>query len=458
MKERCMDTRLSLVREALGELLPDEVWVFDECGDLLFTSKPGPVSGWGNLKQLVAGGERLANGGTVEGAVVAQDIHHLRKLYGDMCEETKHWQAVFHAVSDGIVVTEPEGRIIAVNQSAATLLRVEQDQLVGRSLGGKGGVGFGLVLTPVGRADVSEEHFFHLLQADGMVTDYECLVTNAAGEEYCLIIDGVIVQSQLSSGERYVFTFRDITELRSEEKTKDHFVQLMGHELRNPLQVIRGITSLLRMQIGNRDLDSTARHVERLDQQVQQLITLINEMVTAYLSRSDYFTIRPSSFELVEFLQQVVSTFSTSITTHKIVFCPCDHGELEIRFDPQRLIQVMNNLLSNAVKYSPERTRIWVNVGRDEEYVFIRVEDEGMGIPVEHLEKIFTSFHRVEELSHGTDVGLGLGLFISRNIARRHGGDLRAANRPREGVVFTLEIPLDDHTNQETEEKELDDI
>ncbi|MHB8757854.1 MAG: sensor histidine kinase, partial [Bacillota bacterium] len=108
----------------------------------------------------------------------------------------------------------------------------------------------------------------------------------------------------------------------------------------------------------------------------------------------------------------------------------------------RRLIEVLTNLMSNAIKYTRPGGHIWVKAAVDGENVVARVEDDGIGIPEDQLDQVFEGFHRARNLTEHDPGGLGLGLFISRDISRRHGGDLWAANREGGGTVMNLKLPL----------------
>jgi signal transduction histidine kinase len=118
-----------------------------------------------------------------------------------------------------------------------------------------------------------------------------------------------------------------------------------------------------------------------------------------------------------------------------------EHAIPKIYCDPVRIGQAIENLVSNAVKYSPESGRIEVNVSVRGDSVLVSVSDEGIGIPETKIPLIFERFYRVEEA--GTTVkGTGLGLFISREIVRMHGGTIHADSKPGEGSTFTIELPV----------------
>lgn len=113
-----------------------------------------------------------------------------------------------------------------------------------------------------------------------------------------------------------------------------------------------------------------------------------------------------------------------------------------IKGDQQRLVQVLINLISNAIKYSPQGGTVTVKARREENEVLISVHDEGIGIPEENQEKIFTKFYRVDSSDHREIGGTGLGLSICKEIIELHGGKIRVESHEGEGTRFTFSLPL----------------
>jgi signal transduction histidine kinase len=115
---------------------------------------------------------------------------------------------------------------------------------------------------------------------------------------------------------------------------------------------------------------------------------------------------------------------------------------VEVMADPQRLGQAISNLLTNATKYTPAGKTIRVRLAKPNGAVVLKVEDEGVGIPPEDLERIFDGFYRTPDVTKWQPGSVGLGLYISRGLVRRMGGDLWAENRPGGGTVMCLKMPL----------------
>lgn len=221
---------------------------------------------------------------------------------------------------------------------------------------------------------------------------------------------------------------------------RDEFLSLTTHEIKNPLTSIRGYLSLAQDAIRAGDSEQTLQSLQVVGSEALRIQRFAEDLLEISRIGGGKFTVQPEMVDPSEVVAQVVERYSH--TSPQTISLTIAEGVPRIKADPVRLSQAVENLVSNAVKYSPEHARIDVLISKERETLRIQVRDEGLGIPEAKLPLIFERFYRVEEA--GTTVkGTGLGLFITREIVRMHGGTIEVTSKPGEGSVFTVDLPLD---------------
>jgi signal transduction histidine kinase len=143
--------------------------------------------------------------------------------------------------------------------------------------------------------------------------------------------------------------------------------------------------------------------------------------------------------DLVEICREAIELATQVSTGHQVVLE--DSGPILGRWDPSRIEQAVTNLLNNAIRYSPNGGQVTVRARASEAQVTLEVRDHGIGIPPEHLDRLFSPFFRGRRAPALNRAGLGLGLYITREIARRHGGILEVESTPGVGSCFRMILP-----------------
>jgi signal transduction histidine kinase len=179
--------------------------------------------------------------------------------------------------------------------------------------------------------------------------------------------------------------------------------------------------------------------VQRDERQIKSMVRLIDDMLDVSRIRSGKLSIRPGQMELMALLDRVVSDLSLQAVSIGSTISLQPHASVEGCWDEFRIEQVIVNLLTNALRYGGGKP-VAVSVHDKEGSVCIEVRDQGRGIAPEDMQRIFEPFERVAR--NGEPKGLGLGLYISRQLAQSHGGELAVESTPGQGSVFTLTLPL----------------
>jgi PAS domain S-box-containing protein len=267
---------------------------------------------------------------------------------------------------------------------------------------------------------------------------------------------GRILRDESGRAVRMVGSGQDITERKQVEealrrardeaeaanRAKSDFLAVMSHELRTPLNAIGGYAELVELGVRGPVNEAQRQDLQRIQQSQRHLLRLINEVLSYARMEAGAVTYALEDVNVAQGVgaaeAMVLPQAGTrGITVEKCV-CP---PELVARADAERLRQILLNLLTNAVKFTPSGGRIGIRVEKAEADVAIRVWDTGVGIAPEKLHTVFEPFVQVGRGLNNPMDGVGLGLAISRDLARGMGGDLTAESTVGAGSVFTLLVP-----------------
>jgi signal transduction histidine kinase/ActR/RegA family two-component response regulator len=227
-----------------------------------------------------------------------------------------------------------------------------------------------------------------------------------------------------------------INELKSE------FLASMSHELRTPLNAIIGFSSLMAEESAGKLNDEQKSYVQHVQRASKHLLDLINDILDLSKIEAGYLELKPTSFELVDGLAEVLSTIRPLARAKNIqLIFPQDSTQL-VYADRIRFKQVLYNLLSNAIKFTPNGGEVSMRCSQDDSFLTIAVRDSGIGIPAEEQAAIFEKFHQVASSSSGTKEGTGLGLTITKRLVEQHGGRIWVESQLGLGSCFTFTLPI----------------
>jgi signal transduction histidine kinase len=238
-------------------------------------------------------------------------------------------------------------------------------------------------------------------------------------------------------------------ELQSERDTakaanraKSEFLAVMSHELRTPLNAIAGYTELVEMEIHGPVTSAQREALRRIQRSERHLLGLVNEVLNYARLEAGNVHYAFADVVIAESLAECESLIATQAASAglelKFDHCPPD---IIVRADNEKLQQVLINLLTNAVKFTPRGGSVGVSCIPGDESVVVTVSDTGRGIAGADLPRIFEPFVQVDTTLTRTGEGVGLGLAISRDLARGMNGDLTVESTPGAGSTFTLTLP-----------------
>ncbi|MBV9171589.1 MAG: GAF domain-containing protein [Chloroflexi bacterium] len=232
-------------------------------------------------------------------------------------------------------------------------------------------------------------------------------------------------------------------EAREAISIRDEFLSVAAHELKTPMTSLRGYAQLLEREFQRSESPNpvrAARAALTIQVQADKLARLVGQLLDVSRIQSGMLAIQREQTDVTELVRGAVDAARNQLREHTILFdAP---GGLVLEIDPLRIEQVVTNLLDNAIKYSPEGGQIEVSVSADDGFVDLSVRDHGVGVPIEHRGHIFDRFYQAHAGGPLTSMaGMGLGLYISRQIVELHGGSITAEYPDDGGTRLNVKLP-----------------
>lgn len=388
------------------------------------------------LRRLLSGQppERIRPVGRGEIAQLTGDFLALFRSHGERLtaagQEIQRMEAMLRGMRDGVLITDSQGRIMLANERFRELLSV-------------GGQVEGQRLIEVIRNIDLVEMLRKVMASNETISDE--IVLSTVQRDLFLIATAI----PISSGEAVtgiVFTLHDITRLRLLEEVRKDFVASVSHEIKTPLTAIRGFAETL---LGGaiKDEQHALRFLLMIRNHSERLNSLVDDLLT--LSRIELGDIRidKNEVDIAGIIDTVFMTLSQKAMAKGLSLEKrIEAGREMLSADRDRLIQILINLVDNGIKFT-ERGSVAVVVKRQEEgfplsVSEIRVEDTGVGIPPNHLQRLGERFYRVDRARSRELGGTGLGLAIVKHLVKAHGWDLRIESIKGRGTTVRILLPL----------------
>jgi len=324
--------------------------------------------------------------------------------FEDVVRQRAHERAVIDASADGIAVLDGDGLVCQWNPAAHRLTGVSAEDVTGKPLP------FPL---PEPGAKLT-----HRLQ-NGSWLDVLC--------------------TGLSGRDEKVVDFRDVTAAKELEEAKDLFLATTSHELRTPITVVQGFASTLASRWDKLADTDRRSAVQTIAERAGSLGRLVEQLLLGSRAGADQLVVSNGPFDLAGLLRGAAVAFRPLSDRHTLTAdipaeFPAAYG------DPMATDIIVGQLLENAFKYSPEGGNVTVRASRDGDRIEVTVEDEGIGIPAADRERVFERFVQGETGDRRRFGGIGLGLYIVRQLARAQDGEVAAAARPGGGTRMRVQL------------------
>lgn len=357
-----------------------------------------------------------------QAAVLTQSLERARR----------HEQVLTEAldrVDFGVARIETDGSASIINDAHARLLRGSRSNAAAE------------VFTADGSAPVApDDHPMARVRRGEAFTDARIQVGSGEGRRVLSVSSRRVIEPDGRDSGAVVVT-RDVTAETDASRERDALVSSVSHELRTPLTSILGYLELAMDTPGVPE--AALENLRVADRNADQLLSLVGDVLAASsLSRSAaQVTVAPEDVDLAEHVNAAVESILVSASERGIAIDVSRVEPARAYADPVRIRQVLDNLLSNAVKYNRPGGRVSVATSVGDQWSIIAVQDSGVGLNEEDLGSVFQRYYRGVAVRDSAVAGNGLGLAISRDIVRRHGGDITVSSVLGVGSTFTVTLP-----------------
>lgn len=234
---------------------------------------------------------------------------------------------------------------------------------------------------------------------------------------------------------------QEIEVLKKNEEFRREFIADISHELKTPLFSAQGFVLTL-LDGAMEDKKVRKRFLKKAAKSLEALNLLVEDLLTLSKIESGQIKMHYSTFDLEELVNDVFEQLESKALKRNVrlhLYKPAE--SLYVHADEQRIAQVINNLVVNGIKYGHDNGNVWVRMENEDDNVAVTVEDDGPGIPEEHLSRIFERFYRVDKSRSKKQGGSGLGLSIAKHIVHRHNSNISVSSELDVGTTFRFQLP-----------------
>lgn len=353
----------------------------------------------------------------------AQELHSkIQELHASR----NQIEGIVQSMSEGVLVFEPDEKLLLVNASARSILGMAPEARLGDSM-----------------AEVMRYPDLQRLVRETLATGVRRIRDL---ELYAPTLRTLQVNASTcevpGTGRCALLVFHDVTHLKQLEQIRREFVANVSHELKTPLTAIRGAVETL-LEGALLDADRGRPFVAAIQEEADRLNRLVEDLLTLAHVEAKAEALKREPVEVRSFLEEQVARYQALAGRHQVrlrleVREPIPH----VSADRPDLTQAIGNLLDNAIKYNRPQGTVTLRAREASGQLVLEVEDTGIGIPPEDLPRIFERFYRVDKARSRERGGTGLGLSIVKHVAEAHGGSVEAQSHPSHGSRFILRLPL----------------
>lgn len=358
------------------------------------------------------------------------------KLIGREANEKIWLQSILQQLAVGVIIADNRGRVVQTNKQVEQILGVkipagfmmEKDKVLVPNVS--------IPISP----DPAQLPLYQTLNSKKPVVGTEFSILRKDGKKVFIQVSSSTVRNKKKNIIAQASIIADITEQKELERQKDDFLSMASHELKTPITSLKMFIDLQRQQLKEKNAGKAAYFNERIHDQADRLKELANDLLDVSRIQTNKLRFTMEDFDIASVINDTVEDLQGTTQRHEILV----KGVVsqEVRGDRYRIYQVLVNLLLNAIKYSPAGKKIFVQAKRNGKSIVVSVRDSGIGISRGQQDKIFDKLYQVADPQVKTFPGLGLGLYISKEIVERHKGKIWVKSTKGKGSTFFFSLPL----------------
>ncbi len=354
--------------------------------------------------------------------------YNLRDRMETIIKDRNQLLTVLGGMVEGVIAVDEHECVTHMNQAAGAILQVNPDVSIGKHV------------WEVTRVRAVVETLGSSIHDADKIT---CEVRITQPQDLTLELNASPLWDSRGVSIGAVMVLHDVTDIRRLENIRRDFVANVSHELKTPITTIKGFVETLRdgamddREHAHRFLDIIANNSDRLHAIIEDLLSLSRLEQTEQIAG----LVRQET-ALHQVIDRAVQDCSAKAEARQVTVTTTCDAELRLSVNTSLIEQAIVNLLDNAINYSKAGSTIYIAASRQPDEVAVRVQDEGIGIPQEHLPRLFERFYRVDKARSRERGGTGLGLAIVKHIAQVHGGQVSVSSTLGEGSAFTLRLPV----------------
>ncbi|KKS96360.1 MAG: PAS/PAC sensor hybrid histidine kinase [Candidatus Gottesmanbacteria bacterium GW2011_GWA2_43_14] len=361
--------------------------------------------------------------------VIGIQVSWFLSKFRDSKQELRKFYSAVEQAELAIFITDKKGIIEYINPAFEKITQYSRQEVIGNS-------------PRIIKSGKHDRDFYNNLwkTITGGETFQDTMINKKKNGQLFYVAHSITpIKDNLGNIRYFVGIWRDITEQKEIENRKDEFISIASHELKTPLTSIKGYVQIIREKLKNDKPSQFKTYISRMDTQVNFMTDLVYELLDVTRIQAGKLTLNKHSFSLNNLIRETVRDMKITTKT-KIDYV--NGKPVRITADKDRLAQVLKNLISNAIKYSHKGKKIVISSDIQDGQALISVRDFGIGIPVEEQQKIFGRFYQIKKNRIKGDASFGIGLYISDDIIKQHGGRIQVASTPGKGSEFTIFLPL----------------
>jgi len=339
----------------------------------------------------------------------------ISSVFAELSRKKEELNSIISSIQSGLLVLDKEGRVLLCNESFKNIInnKLSENKFYWEII----------------REPAFNEFIKRVREEKKNITNEVELNNNVF----------LCSATELVSGNELAVVFHDITEIKNIETMKKNFITNVSHELKTPLASIKGFIETLEEDIG----DAKNKHyIDVIKRNIDRLIGIVQDLLT--LSKLEEKELKPElqRVNLKTVLEDILKVFEQILKEKNLkLILDLGQGLPDITADSFKIEQLFVNLIDNAIKYT-EKGEIKISIKQAGSIIKIEVEDTGIGIPKEHLPRIFERFYVIDKSRSKKYGGTGLGLSIVKHIVLLHNGKIAVESNINQGTKFTINLPI----------------